>query len=605
MSGYKNASKKKKQKADKKILLVWLAIAIVPLIVELIIRSNTLTSYSWFSSNGTEYDFFLRGKMYGVIAVMCLMVAVFVKDISARNNLLKEKGFKSKDHLMVLVFKTVVLYEMWCLFSSFMAHDKKAAFFGGYAQHEPFLVLLGYGVILLFTYCYINNENTLMLLYKLFLGGVAVMALIGLTQFFRADFFTSSFGKTLITMFSGIDPDRVNLKFEEGRVYMTLYNPNFVGSYVALVLPVVVAGIVILKKMWEKIAAGIIALMLVLCLTGSMSTTGMTAILVAVIVSAVVMIRNKKYIAISGAVLVAVVGIMVAINFDVVKQSISKYAFTPDDFAINKMEITEEGVLFEYKGNELLVTCEKSEGGGALAVADSDGNAVDLVRDESTGTIVPANDARFEGLSFGGVNIEEGMNGFYVGCGEDKYTFCVDEETGGYLYYNPYGKFTDDVVTSAGVLFDGCERFASGRGFIWSRSLALLGKTFFAGCGPDNFVYEFPNNDYLALQNNNYYGEVVTRPHNMYLQIGVQTGVISLILFILLYVLYFIQCVGIYAKKVAVTPLRIIGISVMTGTLGYMICGLANDSTICVAPVYFGLLGVGFACNYLVKKNEV
>ena len=68
--------------------------------------------------------------------------------------------------------------------------------------------------------------------------------------------------------------------------------------------------------------------------------------------------------------------------------------------------------------------------------------------------------------------------------------------------------------------------------------------------------------------------------------------------------LYFIHCVGIYAKKVAVTPLRIIGISVMTGTLGYIICGLANDSTICVAPVYFGLLGVGFACNQFVKGGE-
>ena len=222
MSVYSRKKKmQEREKADYKILLSWIMIAIIPLIVQLIMRNNTLINYSWYSSNETEVDFFLRYKMFGIIIVMCMMVLVFVKDSFSYNNYLVSKCCKSNDKFVSIMFKAVILFEICALLSALFANDKKAAFTGGYAQHEPFFVLLAYGVILLFTYCYINNVNTLMLLYRLFLIGVAIMAIIGLSQYFKADFFASPIGKRIITVFSGIDPERVNMKFEPGRVYMT------------------------------------------------------------------------------------------------------------------------------------------------------------------------------------------------------------------------------------------------------------------------------------------------------------------------------------------------------------------------------------------------
>lgn len=77
-----------------------------------------------------------------------------------------------------------------------------------------------------------------------------------------------------------------------------------------------------------------------------------------------------------------------------------------------------------------------------------------------------------------------------------------------------------------------------------------------------------------------------------------------MILFILLYVIYFIQCVRIYTKECGDKSKWLIGVTIFVGTFGYMICGLANDSTICVAPVFWGMLGIGYAINYLVFRES-
>ena len=41
----------------------------------------------------------------------------------------------------------------------------------------------------------------------------------------------------------------------------------------------------------------------------------------------------------------------------------------------------------------------------------------------------------------------------------------------------------------------------------------------------------------------------------------------------------------------------------MIGTFSYMVTGLANDSTVTVAPVYWGMLGLGMATNHIARRN--
>ena len=87
----------------------------------------------------------------------------------------------------------------------------------------------------------------------------------------------------------------------------------------------------------------------------------------------------------------------------------------------------------------------------------------------------------------------------------------------------------------------------------------------------------------------------------MYIQMGIQTGVISLILFLAAYVLYFINSVKIYLQnEEQMSAVQYLVMAVLAGSFAYMICGLANDSTVCVTPVFAVLVGIGMAGSHVL-----
>ena len=90
------------------------------------------------------------------------------------------------------------------------------------------------------------------------------------------------------------------------------------------------------------------------------------------------------------------------------------------------------------------------------------------------------------------------------------------------------GKVTD-IEAAESFGFTGKESFASGRGYIWSRSIPLLKKAIFIGYGPDTFIYIFPQNDIVGKLNYGAIWAIISKPHNWYLQIALGYGVLSLI----------------------------------------------------------------------------
>ena len=59
------------------------------------------------------------------------------------------------------------------------------------------------------------------------------------------------------------------------------------------------------------------------------------------------------------------------------------------------------------------------------------------------------------------------------------------------------------------------------------------------GTGPDTFLIAFPNDDLVGLYNSGHSGEMISKPHCLYLQIAAQTGIPSLIAF-LTFVLWYV-----------------------------------------------------------------
>ena len=144
----------------------------------------------------------------------------------------------------------------------------------------------------------------------------------------------------------------------------------------------------------------------------------------------------------------------------------------------------------------------------------------------------------------------------------------------------------------------------SGRGYIWSKSVPLLKKFLFLGSGPDTFTFVFPLMDAVDMNQGGYGNQVITKPHSMYLQTGIQTGMISLLAWLIFYGWYFVESFRLYFRKEYATFSEKLGVGIMIATASYMISGIANDSNPSVAPIYWGILGIGIAANEVVKRTR-
>ena len=116
-------------------------------------------------------------------------------------------------------------------------------------------------------------------------------------------------------------------------------------------------------------------------------------------------------------------------------------------------------------------------------------------------------------------------------------------------------------------------------------------------------MLEFPQQDYVALHNFGFGNQLLTKPHNLYLQISVQTGLLSLIAFLAFYGMYFISSLKLYLKGKYKSYYAKVGVATLVASLNYMILGLANDSSITVTPVFWVLLGLGITVNRLAKPH--
>ena len=85
---------------------------------------------------------------------------------------------------------------------------------------------------------------------------------------------------------------------------------------------------------------------------------------------------------------------------------------------------------------------------------------------------------------------------------------------------------------------------------------------------------------------------------------GNSCGMLACLALIALYVMLVIatwkNCMNAEKK----TWLHKTAMAIFCGASGYMVVGLANDSSVCVAPLFWILMGLGFAVNHMIKRSK-
>lgn len=593
--GAKNRAKKRdmlqkkilKEKIYTAVFLI-LIVSVVPLFVFLKETNFSDPGNLFWDGINIHYDIFSYYKMviFLFLSAAAVLIFMFVN---------KENPF---DRQKAVYYIPVLVYVFFVFLSAIFSQYKQVALFGYLERYEGMFVLVGYSVIMLLAMNVLDEEKCVNTLFKFLLVSAAAISIIGILQLVGFDYFESDFVKKII-----IPPSLRNIslesRFPPRTIFSTLYNSNYVGSYMAMLLPIIAVLIVYTKNLIKKSLLIILLSAVLINWIGCGSRAGIIGGIFSMLI--VLIVFRKKIISYKifsiAALIVLCVGLLVVniITKGLVTNKISQLIVEPVN-SENTMEKTLQGL------SDVIVSKDEIK-------LITDKGTLQFVRDNTSTHILDEND---QGVEF---YLE---NDYYVTYSRfNKIKFQIIKQQGLFIYYNDYQLLNITLLPEEGFVcrnnrwmtYRGNndikvfktfinETSGSGRGYIWSRTVPLLKNTILLGHGPDTFPLYFPQYDLLGkLKTYNNTGIFVDKAHNMYLQTAVNTGVISLIALLILFCAYFVSSAKLYFRQELSGAISAAGLACFGAFCGYIVAGFFNDSVVSVAPVFWVLLGTGIGIN--------
>lgn len=597
-----------------------LILTILPLIIRLYVYDNRMTDYAWMAEDGQSMDLFLHGKMIFFEFLLLVMCMCFVYYLV---NHISQMQFP-------LIFICLIGYAFFALMSTLLSSNRSFGFTGIHEQFESVWCLIGYALIIIYMYYLIVEEKQYMLLIYALLIFSLIMGIIGTMQFFHIDPVLSDFAKKLYILGLGSDI-QLSAVFSSGTVYMTLYNPDYVGFYTALVSPILATLTYCSKKRMVQIAAAISLALMVLSTIGSTVASAYIGLGVAAFVMIFMTIR--KIIDSKKSVFLALLSLCIlilwicgcialkaymntqnvgtvttgtTISADAVTDTPTESTELPtgdlQSYKLDYITETDEYVEFCYDGIIFRESLDIQDGYAYLKFTDQNDEPIDYRYDDATMTYTLTENG-LNGITATTANLLDKYIGFITVIDGKSWAhaYANKDDHVGYYFFTSGGRL-DRSVRSESAIFTNHYSFLNGRGYIWAKTIPLLKENLLFGSGADTFSLEFPQNDYVSAYKGGYEDLIISKPHNMYLQIAVQTGVVSLILLIVFYMWYMFKCMTLYCWKRELTMEQLLAAAVFAGSAGFLVIALANDSTICVTPVFAVLIGLGAALNRMNRR---
>lgn len=615
MSEFIQANKMLKYRGINPLFIpLMILLGIVPAIVRMKVVDAEDILYETFKT--TEFvDFYSQYKASFIIALTVTMLIVFF--IFSNEKIIK------RDKNILFYTLAASAFGGLTILSSMLSKYKSTAIWGVPDRAEGMVVICCYIIIFLYTIHAYTREDD----YKYILYGLSIMiiinTLLGFTQYIGKDFLLSDLGKKILIPdeFAHVRSQLVT-QFEKGKLTGTLFNPNYMGSFTAMTIPMFAIFAIISEEISKKIIFAIMTVCSLFLLFGSGSRAGIVAL--GIIIALALIIYGKKVWA-SKTVVFSAIGLFVVLAgiagvvtkgtiFQQLKNlSIDAAAlFMPGDKSFDYRDYIPLRDLFIEEGKAVIVTQDDRliiqntpEG---IQFYDEHGKPVSYVFEKP---IYRFGDERFNKIilnqhmrvddpnQVGGASL--------IVDGEPMFLLKIEND-GGLELVDPFTQMVTKLQHPIAIGFRGKERLGSARGYIWSRSIPMLKDTLILGNGPDTFPIEFPQNDYLGkLYAYGNVGMIVDKPHNMYLQIGINQGILALLIFLSVMAFYIINSFKLYALRLSYTKSQTIGIAIMFAVVGYLVAGMFNDSAVSVAPVFWILFGMGIAVNYIEnqKNNHV
>lgn len=585
-------------------------LAIVPLIVRAKgVQLDEFSQTIWGKS--FLYDLFSQNKF--------LLLAIFTIIVVIISAICFKQIFEKKDKRVHIILILSMVFLLFCLLSSIFSPYKHVAFWGVYNRAEGFIAITCYVLLFIYSiYTFKSTENYRFILIPILIL-VFINAFLGIFQYAGQDLINTELGKLISVPSSILEKNGGKFEFQyaTGKLYGTLFHYNYVGSFVAVILPLLFCSMFIEDDIIYKIIIGMGFLATLWLLFGSTSRGGLVGVLgsifFAVIMFGKLIFKNKKQLFIG---ICSIVVVIIGINFmtggsvftrvpSLFKDALSIFSNTSD---VNYKDLVPVRDVTNNNGDVQVVfqneTLNISFEDNKYKFSDSSNNRISVSKGEDCYLL---NSDAFPNVSFKLLPSSETSDKLDIlklsPTGDSKvgFFFKVKDDSSIHLVNTNYEDIDIEELESFG--FAGKEKLGSARGYIWSRSIPLLKDNLILGKGPDTFVLEFPQNDLIAK----YYAYdtpnmTVDKPHDLYLQIALNNGLIALIAFLGIILIYIIDSLKLYSLKKRYETSELFGAAISLGIIGYLVAGIFNDSVISVAPIFWILLGVGTAVNYMNRK---
>lgn len=587
-------------------------LAIVPLIVRAKeVKLDEFSQTIWGSS--TQYELFSQNKF--ILLAIFTVIAIFISVIYFKYI------FEKKDKIVHIILLLTVIFLTLSLLSSIFSPYKHIAFWGVYNRAEGFITIACYLLLFIYSiYTFKSTDNFRFVVIPILII-VFINAFLGMFQYAGQDLINTELGKliSIPTSIAEKTGGQLSLLYESGKLYGTLFHYNYVGSFVAVLLPILFCSMFIEDDIIFKIIIGLGFLATLWLLFGSTSRGGLVGVLgsifIAIIMFGRLIFKNKKQLLIG---ICSIVVIILGLNFitngsifsrvpSLFKDAFSIFSNTSDvnykDLVPVKDITNENGdVQVVFQNETLNISFEDKK----YKFTDSSNNKISISKGDDCYLL---DNDKLSTVSFKLFRSSEAADKMDIlqlaPTGDSKISFLFKVKDDGSIHLVNPSNFEDINIEFPETFgFAGKEKLGSARGYIWSRSIPLLKDNLILGKGPDTFVLEFPQNDligkYYAYDTPNM---IVDKPHNLYLQIALNNGLIALIAFLGVMLIYIIDSLKLYSLKKEYKTSELFGAAISLGVIGYLLAGVFNDSVISVAPIFWILLGVGVAVNYMNRKN--
>ena len=603
-----------KNTQNKKNINFFFPVAFILAIVPLIVRMTPLTpdqdTLNLFGAN-SKSDLFSQRKAF-LLLIFCVILlgisVVFFKRI-----------FEKRDKVINSILIAASIFLIFTFLSTVFSSYREVAIWGMFDRAEGLITIICYLILLIYSIYAFKTTNDYKYVITPILILVAINAFLGIFQYAGQDLIKTNLGTKIVIPSEYQTPNsKMNLLYEAGKLYGTLFHYNYVGSFVAITLPILFCLTIFEDEdIMHKLSLGIGTLLSVWLLFGSTSRAGIIGIFAATVLGVVVfwklIIQKWKPLLIF---FVSILVIAIGLNF-ATKGSIFERIPTLASDILSVFKDTSDfdykehtpvkDIVYTDKDAQVILqndTLKMSYENNQFIFKNSKDEIVPYVKTDKIYTTTNENFKNITLTIAKMTNKSTRADGIILNINnQPTFTFALKDNNSIHMFNININKDVD-IEYPETFGFNGKEKLGSARGYIWSRSIPMIKNNLILGGGPDTFAFRFPQNDLIGK----YYAYdvpnmVVDKPHNLYLQIALNNGFIALLAFLAIMIIYIADSVKLYAFKKYYEKPQVFGSVTCLGVVGYLFAGLFNDSVVSVAPVFWIVLGVGIALNYMNRKS--